>query len=293
MKRSEEAKPTLLRLCLIITIILTVICVGSLILGILLRNAVYDSLTSISDATDLTQRHHSYVRAINLNPTAPEAYSKLLEIYALDGTFTKEENQSFLGLYNTNRTALNKKGRTFYRLHYLAGMLYVNGYEDENTTTRLRMALPFFESAKSSADRGAEGLDTVQIYCRIGHYYRDYIWDVSASTKEIPESELNEIIAEICNVLDALKASDAPDALYNRIGFSLSVCNLLYSQRNVLANTVAYDSIISILDSIYDGLPNAETIQKTQLQKMLTTLESNEQTYRTMVSRAYGREGGA
>lgn len=293
MKIPEKNKLPLFRLCLIATIVLSLICVCTLIFGIVLRNAAYDSFTAITAASDPSQRVSQYIRAVRLEPSAPDAYIKLLEVYAEDGKLSKQESQTFLNLYNANRTVLKKRDAGYARLHYLAGLLYINGYEDENTTTRLRMAIQFFENAESAGNEKTEGWETIQIYCRIGHYYRDYIWDVSAGMKEVPQSEVNALIQEISNALDMLKAADTPEALYNRLGFSLAVCNLIFDQRDVLAATVPYDSVSVILDSVYNGLPDPATLQKDQLKLMLNNLQKNEETYRAMLDRAYERKGSS
>lgn len=292
MKINEKQQISLFRLCLISTIILSLLCVGTLVFGIMLRNAAYDSFTTISTATDHAQKTTQYIRAIQLRPSLPDAYIKLLEAYAEDGKLTKQESQTFLSLYNANRTALDRDDEGYVELHYRAGLLYINGYEDLNPTTRLRMAIPFFENAVSAKNEKTAGLEMVQIYCRMGQYYRDYIWDVSAGMREVPQSEIIAMVNEIQEALAALKSAATPDALYNRLGFSLAVCNLLFEQRDVFAATVPYDAVNAILDAVYEDLPDPETLQKEQLRFMLNDLQKNEETYRAMLDRAYERKEG-
>lgn len=291
MKNDKKQHISLFRLCLISTIVMSLICIATLIFGIMLRNAAYVSFTAISAASDASQRTSQYIRAIQLRPSLSDAYIKLLEVYAEDGRLSRQESQTFLNLYNANQTVLNTHDRKYSELHYRAGMLYINGYEDTNSTTRLRMAIPFFENALNSQKENIDGWETVQTYCRIGRYYRDYIWNVGSEMKEIPKSEINAMINEIRETLFSLKSADTPDALYNRLGFSMAVCNLLFEQRDILATTVPYNTVKDILDAVYGGLPELESLQKEQLKQMLTELLGNEETYRAMLDRAYERKG--
>lgn len=290
MKINEKQQISLFRLCLISTIVLSLLCVGTLVFGITLRNAAYDSFTAISTATDSSQRIPQYIRAIQLRPALSDAYIKLLEAYAEDGRLSKQESQTFLSLYNAHRTELDLNDEGYGELHYRAGLLYINGYEDLNHTTRLRMAIPFFENA-ARAETKTKDWEMIQVYYRIGKYYRDYIWDVSAGMKEIPQSDINVMVNEIRETLFMLKAATAPDALYNRLGFSLTICNLLFEQRDILASTVSYDTVMGILDAVYEGLPEEDDLQKEQLKQMLNDLLGNKETYRAMLDRAYERKG--
>ena len=182
----EQAKKRL-RTFWIVTVA-AVICfaisVTCMVSGNILLDQAYQSFIGISPATDNATRSASFQRAIRLAPERAEAYLKLLEMYGEDGIFRKEESEEFLGIYNANHMKINRNDPLYTQIHYTAGYLYMSGYEAA-TTINLRMALPFFETAASAIQADDPNALTVDCYCQIGAFYRDYIWDASAAYREV------------------------------------------------------------------------------------------------------------
>ena len=278
------------RVTLTLSIIFAIIMAGTYIAGSLLKNSTYRQFTTISAATEIQQRKEVYKRAIRLDPANPEAYILLIDAYNEDGTFTRSESEEFLGLYNGNHQKLRMKDPGYPELHYRLGFLYLNGLE-EGFTTRLRMALPFLETANQTIKPDDPYHFAVGCYYRIGIYYRDYIWDAAAANREITQAKMETLTEDVQATLSQLQNNDEPDAVYNYLGFCCSVCNLLYDQRDVLAVTVPQEKVHTILDLIYSSLPQSSQLQKEQTLILLEKLRSNEGTYRSMIARAYEREG--
>lgn len=263
------------------SVICLVLSLSAGIAGALLQKNLYSSLLSLSPATDTNQRCSSYLRAIRLCPERPEGYIALLELYAQDGSFSKEESDLFLSLYNANHRRFSSadKGAVAQK----AGLLYMNGFEAQ-TTTRLRMALPFLQEAEKAGN--LNNPESVRCYCKIGEYYQDYIWDVT-SVREITPEQMNTLVEQMSQTIAGFKAADA--VAFDRLGFSLAVCDFLYEQRNLLAITVDREKVTALLDAIYSELP--ETVHQTQTKALLEQLTATEESYRASISRAYERGG--
>ena len=263
------------------SIICLVLSLSAGIAGAILQKNLYSSLLSISPATDADERCSSYLRAIRLCPERPEGYIALLELYAQDGSFTKEESDLFLSLYNANhrRFASADKGTVAEK----AGLLYMNGYNAQ-TTARLRMALPFLREAEKAGN--LNNPESVRCYCIIGAYYQDYIWDAT-SVREITPEQMNALVEQMSQTIAGFKAADT--VAFDRLGFSLAVCDFLYDQRNLLAITVDYEKVTALLNAIYNELP--ETVYQTQTKALLEQLTATEESYRASISRAYERGG--
>lgn len=287
----KKAKRLLLsfRLSVVSTAVLLLVCIGCWITGSVLREDAYTAFTGVSSATDAATRKEYFLRAISLCPDRPAAYLRLLDIYSEDGTFDKTESQEFLALYNSNHTKLNAAAEDYARLHYTAGFMYVNGYPDSDTT-RLRMALPFLQTANERISPADDTKVTVACYCAIGEFYNSYIWNAGA-VHEVSKTQMTDLLEDIEQTLAAFRSDTTGSAVFNRLGFCVAACNLLYSQRDILAVTVPEEQVTSILDTVYTELPDAAALQKEQSRVLLDTLLQNRDMYLEMIGRAYERQG--
>lgn len=277
----------LLRLLSVFCIIAAVVCIVSFTVQGIVRHNAYESLVGISTATDRSERIESYLTAVRLNPGRPEAYLRLLETYAEDGVFEKQESGEFLSLYNANHQKLNTHNSQYPEMLKRIGFLYINGY-NESTTTCIRMALPFLKEAYSALDDMDEEKQTVDCYCKIGTYYEEYIWN-AVSVKEITPAVMESLISDIEETMGYFQSNKDTSSIYDYMGFSVAVCNLLFDQRDILAFTIPEERTMAILDSIYENLPPAQSLQKERTKQLLQTLEDNRETYYDMIERAYAR----
>lgn len=281
----------MLHIAIILTACFTLLSIASRIACSWLTKSAYQSCLDISTASPKEERIASYVTGIQLAPQNPAGYLQLIKLYAEDGVFNKQESEAFLSVYNTYYSRIDINDPNYGTLLSEIGFLYANGYED-SPTTRLRMALPFLKQANQFLAEGDSKKRTVSCYCQMGAFYEEYIWDAS-SVREISDTVMKKMIAEIGETLTYYKTDTSPDAMFNRLGFNVAVCNLLFDQRDVLALTVPYESVVSILNCIYEDLPEAGTLQREQTRQLLATLEDNKQTYYDMIERAYSRKGEA
>ena len=289
--KKKKKKLRRFRLALSAAILFTAAGIGCLIGSAQLKKGAYRELTQMSPSTQAEQRRSAYLRAIRLEPSDPNAYLCLLDVYNEDGLFEKAESEEFLAAYNTYHTKLNLKDPGCAQLFYRAGILYINGY-DANTTTRLRMAIPFLESAQELLSPEMSGYTAVNCYCSIGSFYRDYIWDAASSVREVNPGQMEALLEQITNTLTAFRSDSDAESVYNRLGFCLAAGNLLYDQRDTLAATIPYEITTKVLAAIYADLPSMETLQKEHTRELLATLLENQEMYTDMIDRAYGRALG-
>lgn len=291
MYKKAKMKLILFRWMSVLGFLCAFLCVGSLLFSSYLTKEAYKSFVSISPASEEELRSSTYLRAIRLQPNELTAYIKLLSLYNEDGIFSKKESESFLAMYNNHHTAFDESEGDYATLHSMAGLLYINGYENDSSTIRLRMALPFMEEAMNYMNENDSSYFAISSYCRIGQYYRDYIWDASATIREVSPALMEALTTDIQKTLEQFQKNDSPDALFNRLGYSVAVCNLIYDQRDTLAATVPLSKMTGILDLIYSDLPSPDTLQKEQTQILVKNLQSGESHYREMLERAYQRKG--
>lgn len=275
--------------------ILVGMCIALSVIGIIclvsqgiLRTTTYRNLVEISAATDKSKRIDSYHAAIKLEPGKIDAYLRLLYTYAEDGLFEKQESEEFLSLYNANHHRFSERSKNYGDLQKQVGLLYINGY-NESTTTCIRMALPFLREAEIHLEDTDPDLKAVSCYCKIGSYYETYIWNAT-STREVSVPVMESLLAEIEETLVQFHEDADTGSVYDYLGFSVAVCNLLFDQRDILAMTIPYERTAKVLDLIYGNIPEAQTLQRERTRELLFTLEGNHDTYYDMIDRAYTRK---
>lgn len=248
----------------------------------------YREYSTVSASSSREIRLNSYKKAIGLLPGRANAWLLILDVYAEDGLFQQEESDEFLALYNALHGKLPNSAAAA-DVYAMAGLLYVNGY-DANATIRLRMALPFFELALPLTSQESENFAAVSCYAGIGKYYRDYIW--TTTSKEIPAADVKQMINGILETWDVLLKNEGGDRIYNLLGFADAACNLLYSQRDVLAATTEKECVTALLDRIYAALPDPKKLQIEKNKDMAESLLTNREMYYDMIERAFDKKGG-
>lgn len=249
---------------------------------------VYHNAMGVPNTYAPADREAAYARALGNSPSRTGPYLKLLELYGEDGLFSKEESERFLSLYNRFQRHLSWRDVTYAKLHYTAAFLYLNGY-DGTAPSRLRVALPFLDTAMKTISERDPYYMTVACYHKMGCYYKTYIWDATAATKAVSAQTMQALIEEISTTLVHIGDNPADESLHIRLGFYASVCNLLYDQRNILSITVREISVQIILDEIYSNLPPVSQVQKEHTRAILNSLLENESVYRDMIHRAFER----
>lgn len=247
--------------------------------GEALERDTYSGCIGISAATDALQRRASYKRANALRPWEKEPYLLLLSVYAENGVFEKEESSEIISLYNEHRAALS--GEADREISKEIAMLLVNGYDGEQSI-RLRMAMPFFETAAAGSENPPP---VIRCYLSIGKYCSRYVW--TAGHEEVTADEMRVLITEISSTLDLIAGSVG---VYDRLGYAMAVADLIGSQRTVLAATVEKESVLDLMSRLYSLVPDIQSLQSDASRHMAQSLLDGKETLRTMVLRAYGEE---
>lgn len=155
-KRKQKRKLN----CFITSVILAVVMVISgvvcNIVSTRMNNSDYETLISTSTASSLDDKINNYKNAVEIYPGRTEAYVKMIEAYQDEGTFSKQENDDFLAVYNANKDQLDATSSDVSELNYIIGMLYFNYYTENNDgdysfSTRVQKAYPFFNENYQSA----------------------------------------------------------------------------------------------------------------------------------------------
>lgn len=251
-----------------------------------MNNSDYETLVSTSTASSLTEKISNYKSAIEIYPSRADAYIKMIEAYQDEGSFSKQQNDEFLAVYNANKDQLDNKSTDVAELNYMIGMLYFNYYTENEAgeysfSTRVQKAYPFFdENYKNSIDFNKQAMS--DCYYRICSFYKKYILNTT-TVEEASKENYDEIFNTINGAMDDVKSAGAYDqlTLYN------SVFMLLYDQRASMAQVnVDKEQILDLYDSIYNRAKEL-TVQKEQSKKLQDEILGKYETYKQAIDRTY------
>ena len=206
------------------------------------------SYQGLLDTTPGTkQAAGNYEKAVDLRPTRPEAYEKLLSEYTGDGQFTDEELASFINIYDRNKSAFSRNEVGCSDVSYKTGesiLSYYSGKGDSSARARLLQAEPFF----SSVTKG-EHVEIASNYVYLASFYREYLLaDSSLVVKGATKENLKTLLDSCKNAVDGIQGED-------------------FSGRTNM-KAIVYEFIISVLDSRAAEMHNAG-INKADLTSVL------------------------
>lgn len=239
---------------------LMLICFSFIPLGV--HNIQQGSL--YTDKVELayqTGRTADYIEAIKLKPLEIEPYGGLIDSFKTDGVFSKEEEQEFLNLINTNLKEL-KSRRNYGELAYNIGKLYWFYYDgSDGDTVSNRWFLEAIES-------GYE-VEEAQLYYDLGNFKKT----VSMS---IIESEDGGIYIEYWNNLMKAKKVDSGEIM------ELHIYNCIADAIDIYAYRLNVDGVPkSDIDSEISGI-------KRYINSFTPTSERSVELYNNLVSKSKG-----
>lgn len=248
----------------------------------------YENLISVVSSTSLAEKIEGYKRAIEIYPNNTTAYMKMIEAYEDEGRFSKNENDQFLAVYNTNKNTFDTSTVEVAELNYKIGTMYFNYYTDDGTSyslsTRIQKAYPFFEENYNNENVPSDFEHKSLSDCnyQICSFYKKYI--LSSATVEEASKENYQILFDTINT----SIDDLDDAApYDKLSLYNSVFMFLYDQRESMASVnVDEKDVQELLAVVYRGAENL-TVQKEQSKKLQKEIIDNYDNYFDAISRTY------
>lgn len=271
------------------SIVLAIVCVISGVVcnrvSVNMNNGDYEVLVSTSTASSLDEKISNYKKAIDIYPMRTDAYFKMIEAYEDEGKFGKNENDTFLAVYNAHKDEFDNTTKEVAELNYKIGMMYFIYYTEEDGSysfsTRVQKAYEFFCENNTNAT-GFEQQKTSDCYYQICSFYKKYILS-NTNVEEASKDNYDELLKTIESSLNDVKYAGAYDqlSLYN------GVFMLLYDQRSSMAQVnVDEQQILSLMDEV-NSLAKNLSVQKEQSKKLQNEIIDNYEKYRQAIERAY------
>ena len=151
-------------------IILTAIGVLLIALSAFLSARSYQGLINTTPGT--AKAEEAYIEAIDLRPSKPDAYEKLLNEYTGDGILTQAELEKFTSAYEAGRDSLSRDEEAYSNVNYSVGesiLTYYQGESDNSARAKILQAEPFFSEVTEGENKGL-----ADNYVFMADFYKDY-----------------------------------------------------------------------------------------------------------------------
>lgn len=264
------------------SIVLAIVCVISGVVcnrvSVNMNNGDYEVLVSTSTASSLDEKISNYKKAIDIYPMRTDAYFKMIEAYEDEGKFGKNENDTFLAVYNAHKDEFDNTTKEVAELNYKIGMMYFNYYTEEDGSysfsTRVQKAYEFFCENNTNAT-GFEQQKTSDCYYQICSFYKKYILS-NTNVEEASKDNYDELLKTIESSLNDVKYAgayvyDAENQLVEVIEPDGAKTKKTYDRDgNLVAVTNAMDHVTSYT---YDDL--GRRISRTNAEGATTSLFYN------------------
>lgn len=210
-------------------------------IGTLLDRRNYNSLVNnIPESQEMAIA--ALEKAIDINPTAEDAYLKLINVFAEDQKFTEKESAEFLRIYNKYSTKFNA-GENAKTGNYQIGeayLKYYTGETDESKRSKLLAAEPFFKAAKGESF----ALD----YVYLAEYYRNYVFvDNSLLATDSTKADYEDLLKE-CS--DIVRKQASGNTKIRSLTYT-TILQIIESERvQMLAKKIPKSDILSIVNNI-------------------------------------------
>lgn len=267
------------------------------------------------------EKRANCIEAIRLFPKQREAYEKLLDLYAADGFFTKEESEELLYLYAHQMEAAYPSEEKQAELEERIGELYLNYYQEEgpnhhpneehlqddpleelpgdNFKDRLRRAAPFLRSdppkrfSEQTQEKSLKPDESPErqrpasfsdYFSILYQFYNDYIF--GSSWIEADKESYRQLLERMEKAEGAMHDLLESEQLTLYHTFFL----FLYDQRSELAASgIPEETVLNHMERM-EAQTKKLAVRKKTLKTLQNEILENYKSYREAVRRTYAAQ---
>ena len=233
----------------------------------LYKAQIRDQYNTLYTIATQSNRINDYVAVLNVDSTRIEPYLGMIESIKVDGTFTKDEEQTLLNYLNPSISSLRERSN-YGELAYNLGKLYWLYYESDIQDEGMILSVKWFSD---SINCNYEA-DLANCYYQLGYFkqniqsaviesndmgmYRDY-WDNLINIKNIDSGEIvrlqvNLAIANCISTYSYNLMMD--DVSYDEVSSQINELNMFVQQYKPTIDKITekYNALVSVLSTLQD-----------------------------------------
>lgn len=240
--------------------------VGSNIAATSINGASYDSKLSVAEYAPEEDKERLIFEAIDIRPTDPSGYEKLIPVFKYDNRFTKEEQTAIQKRLNVGGNTL-RNATGYSELAFELGKLYWFYYDygatdgSDNTLTRQTSALKWFNDVLERSAEDSSNRTMARIYRDIGTFSRDITLNINEASDKGKYAPYFENMGELTTIIEA---NPGEGEIVQLELFRLVTNSLESYSRKFLADGITQQQMDELLGRVGKGLNNvAATTDKT------------------------------
>lgn len=267
-------------------LVFMLISVGLFIFDMQTTAKNYESL--IMNTGNDKKTEENLLKAIDTDPSKPDAYELLLEHYSKDG-LTESEVSIVLDKYNSNVGKLDDE--SFVEVSFAIGeniLVYFTGETDSSIRNKIIVSLPFFEAITETENTDYENYDISRTYCELGTFYKEYIiGNKGMFVKSAGEEEYEKLF----KTFDAALAA-GNEKITDQL--KLTTCelmvNMLENERYSIAEHISQSEFLKQTEKIKKVVDETEA-NNTSIEEQKAEINNSIKTLQEHIKNTYENQG--
>ncbi len=202
-----------------------------------------------------------YAKAIEIKPTAVEAYLGMVDAFKDDTAFSVEEEKTFKEIINPNLSELREQ-EEYGELAFEIGKLYWYYYDygrsedTDNQVTRMKSSIQWFSDAADSGSLGNQEYNMAKVYKDIGVFNRDITLNIEeASDKDMYRPYWDNMV----ELVDLLAGSNEDSEIVELEVYKLVMYSIETYARKFKAVGVTQDEMLDLFNTVKEASQNVST----------------------------------
>lgn len=253
------------------------------------NNLDYDNLLQLAEkTTSEAEIERLYISAIEIKPSAADAFRGLVGAYKADAVFSVQEEENLTKVLRANLSGL-RESSDYADLAFEIGKLYWYYYDygksdaTDNQITRMKSSIQWFEDALRFDSNNSDYRQMASIYRDIGMFNRDIVINVQEASDS---GKYAPYFNNMVQLLEMIKSDPDENEIVLLEVYKLAIYSIENYARKFKADGITQTSIQEAFENAKQGLVSV-SVTSDKADALKATLVSRLETAQSAINNAY------
>lgn len=253
------------------------------------NNLDYDNLLQLAEkTTSEAEIERLYMSAIEIKPSAADAFRGLVGAYKADAVFSVQEEENLTKVLRANLSGL-RESSDYADLAFEIGKLYWYYYDygksdaTDNQITRMKSSIQWFEDALRFDSNNSDYRQMASIYRDIGMFNRDIVINVQEASDS---GKYAPYFNNMVQLLEMIKSDPDENEIVLLEVYKLAIYSIENYARKFKADGITQTSIQEAFENAKQGLVSV-SVTSDKADALKATLVSRLETAQSAINNAY------
>lgn len=253
------------------------------------NNLDYDNLIQLAEkTTSEAEIERLYISAIEIKPSAADAFRGLVGAYKADAVFSVQEEENLTKVLRANLSGL-RESSDYADLAFEIGKLYWYYYDygksdaTDNQITRMKSSIQWFEDALRFDSNNSDYHQMASIYRDIGMFNRDIVINVQEASDS---GKYAPYFNNMVQLLEMIKSDPDENEIVLLEVYKLAIYSIENYARKFKADGITQTSIQEAFENAKQGLVSV-SVTSDKADALKATLVSRLETAQSAINNAY------